>query len=144
MLPERKRATLFLVLIFLCGLVGGAVSVNVWQRLNVAAQSTSLPPAQSTAPSVAQPAQPPGTPSAGTRRAVESFTKRLELTPEQAEQLTQILMETRSAYRQHEHEIASIRKQGNTRIREILTDTQKVEFDQMLARAEEKRKRDKR
>jgi hypothetical protein len=75
---------------------------------------------------------------------VESFTKRLNLKPDQAEQLTQILMETRNAYRQHEREIASIRQQGNTRIREILSDTQKVEFDQMVARAEEKRKRDKR
>ena len=143
MLPERKKATLFLALIFLCGLVGGAVSANVWQRLNVAAQSARPSPQQSTAPSLDQPPAP-GTPSRGTLRAVESFTKRLNLKPDQAEQLTQILMETRNAYRQHEREIASIREQGNTRIREILTDQQKVEFDQMLARAEEKRKRDKR
>ena len=136
MLPERRKATVFLVLIFLCGLVGGAVGVNVWQRLNVAAQSIPLAPSQSTTPAADQPHNP-GTPSRSTLRAVESFTKKLELTPDQAEQLTQILMETRNAYRQHEHEIASIRQQGNTRIREILTDTQKVEFDQM-------RKRDKR
>jgi NADH dehydrogenase/NADH:ubiquinone oxidoreductase subunit G len=143
MLPERKKATLFLVLIFLCGLVGGAVSVNVWQKLNVAAQTVPLSAQQSTVPPLDQPPAP-GTPSRGTLRAVESFTKRLNLKPDQAEQLTQILMETRNAYRQHEREIASIRQQGNTRIREILSDTQKVEFDQMVARAEEKRKRDKR
>jgi uncharacterized membrane protein len=143
MLPERKRATLFLVLIFLCGLLSGAVSVNVWQRLNVAAQSAPLSAAQPAAPALDQPSSP-GTPSRGTLRAVESFTKQLALSPEQAEQLTQILMETRNSYRQHEREIASIRQHGNGRIREILTDSQKVKFDDMLARAEAKRKRDKR
>ena len=141
MLPERKRASLFLVLIFLCGLVGGAVSVNVWQRLNVAAQSTPLSPSQAATPSADQPPAP-DTPSRGTLRAVERFTERLHLTPEQAEQLTQILMETRNSYRQHEREIASIRQQGNARIREILNDQQKAEFDEMRARAAEKRKRD--
>lgn len=137
MLPERKRATLFLVLIFLCGAAAGALGVNLWQKLNLSAQSTPLAPAQSTAQPTAQPASP-GTPSRRTLRAVESFTKHLNLTPEQKGQLTQILVETRNAYRQHEREIASIRQQGNARIREILTDAQKIEFDEM----QEKSKRD--
>lgn len=132
MLPERKRAALFVVLIFLCGAVGGAVGVNLWQRMSVSAQpSQSVPSPQSGSPS-------------HTRHAVESFTKRLNLTPEQTQQLTQILDETRSAYRRHELEIESIRRQGNNRIRDILNAEQKARFDQMLTRAEEKRRRNRR
>ena len=123
MLPERKRAALFVLLIFLCGGLSGAVGVNLWERLNVSAQSSTRNAA-----------------SSGPKHPVEWFTERLQLTSEQEEKLRQILDATHYAYKLHEQEIESIRNQGNTRIREILNDEQKVKFDHILARAEQKRR----
>jgi len=117
MLQERKRAVLFVVLIFLCGALSGAVGVNLWRRVSVSAEpAASTPPTQNRL------------------HAVESFTKRLDLKPEQAQQLTQILDETRSAYRRHELEIESVRRMGNNRIRDILNNEQKAKFDEMIAK----------
>ena len=75
-----------------------------------------------------------------TQRAVNWFTEQLKLTPEQAKQLYQILDETNVAYREHELQLKTIRREGNNRIRAILDDEQKVRFDQILARRESKRK----
>ena len=122
MLAERKRAALFVVLIFLCGALSGAVGVNLWRRMSVSADSAASTP-----------------PSQNPRSAVESFTKRLNLTPAQAQQLTQILDETRSAYRRHELEIESVRRMGNNRIRDILNNEQKAKFDEMIAKRDAKR-----
>lgn len=124
MRPLQKRATLFLVLVFLCGALAGAVATNVWFRMG-----SSISSAQADAP---QPVR---------KRAVETFSKHLMLTPEQTQQLSQILHETSNAYRNHELAIEKIRRQGNARIREILTDEQKVKFDDLLARREKKRKK---
>ncbi|MNC97593.1 hypothetical protein D3C83_152950 [compost metagenome] len=57
------------------------------------------------------------------------------------QKLTTILDETRSEYREHELQIESIRQHGNARIREILNDPQKVQFDELLARRAEKERR---
>ena len=126
MLGVRSRATLFLALIFLCGLVSGALGTKLVERMNVSADSS----------------RSARSPQGG--KAVARFTRDLSLNPQQVEQLTKILEETRSAYKQHELEIESIKQHGRARIREILTDEQKVKFDQQLAeRAEKDKQRDK-
>ena len=127
MLGVRSRATLYLILIFLCGLLSGALGARWMDRVDVAADSTGA----------ARPAQ-------NRRGAVASFTKELNLNPQQVEQLTKILDETRSAYKDYELEIESIRQHGNARIREILTDPQKEQFDRLQARRAEMNKRDRR
>jgi hypothetical protein len=68
---------------------------------------------------------------------VEWFTKKLNLRPEQITDLTQILEETRAAYREHQAEIRAIRKKGYARIREILDEEQQARFDELVARREE-------
>src|SRR3990172_3170174 len=135
MLAVRKRATLFLVLIFLCGLLSGAVGANLWHRMNVSADAA---PASSTG-GVRAPSTPPTR-----KRAVEWFTEQLHLSPEQAQQLSQILEETRSEYHQQELQIESIRQESNTRIRGILTDEQKTRFDELLRTRSDRRKNDRR
>lgn len=125
MLGVRSRATLYLVLIFLCGAVSGSLGTRWMQRIDVSADSSAT------------------TPSTQDRKgAVRWFTKGLDLDPQQLEQLTKILEETRAAYKDHELEIESIKQHARVRIREILTDQQKVTFDQLLAE-HAKKERDK-
>ena len=122
MLGVRSRATLYVILIFLCGVLSGAVATRWAQRWNVSADSP--------------------TPQAGQvrRHAVDWFTQQLTLTPEQSEKLSKIVEETRAAYKEHELEIESLRQDGNARIRAILTDEQKPKFDLLLAKRAAKEK----
>ena len=120
--PDRKRASLYVALIFLCGTLTGAVAGNIWH--NWGPWSTS-----------AQADQP-----YSTQHTVERFTRELSLTPQQANELIQILDETHANYRQLEDQQEIIRQEGRTRIREILTNEQKPKYEQMLARIEAKRK----
>jgi Spy/CpxP family protein refolding chaperone len=127
MLGVRSRATLYLVLIFLCGVLSGAVGIRWAQRISVSADS-----------SASARTQPPR------KGAVVWFTQQLDLKPQQVEQLTKILEETRAAFKEHEMEIESIRQDGNARIRSILTDGQKPKFDQLQAqRAAKEREKEK-
>lgn len=121
----RSRATIYLVLIFLCGVLSGALGTQWMQRIAVSADSSAA----------TRPVEPK-------KGAVRWFTKGLDLDPQQLEQLTQILQETRAAYRDHELQIESIKQHARARIREILTDQQKVTFDQLLAeRAKKEREK---
>jgi len=125
MFSQRKRAALFLVLVFLCGLLAGAVATNLWVD------------------------REPGTvrfrmdsPSSSRRqRAVERFARRLNLTPQQATHLNEILDEVRDAYQEQELVIERLRQEAPARIREILDDEQKAEFDEMLSRGDRRRRR---
>jgi Spy/CpxP family protein refolding chaperone len=121
--PERKRAALYIVLIFLCGVFTGTAAMNLW--MNWGPRSVS-------ARADSQPRSP--------QRIVEKFTKELDLSPEQAKQLNDILDETHKAYREHESQIEAIRQQGRARIREILNDEQKAKYEQILAGIEQRRK----
>ena len=124
MSAERKRATLYILLIFLCGILTGAVAVNLWMNWgprSVSARADFQP--------------------RSAQHIVERFTRDLNLLPEQAKQLNGILGETRKAYREHEEQIETIRQQGRARIREILNDEQKAKYEQILASIERRRKR---
>jgi len=75
------------------------------------------------------------------QRAVERFTGRLNLTPEQATQLNQILDEVRDTYQEQESVIERLRQEAPASIREILDDEQETEFDEMLSRGDRRRRR---
>lgn len=120
--PEKSRATIYLLLIFLCGMAGGAVATNLWIRWghdrdrNVA-QAT---PRQNR-----------------TQRTVERFTRDLSLTPEQAQQLTAILDETRQKYRAEED---ATRREARNRVRAILNDEQRSIYEEIIAHADKRRR----
>lgn len=120
--PERKRARLYILLIFLCGVLLGTVATNLW--VNWGPRSIS-----------ARADAPPHS----TQHIVEKFTRELNLTPDQARQLNEILDETHKAYREHEAQIEAIRQQARARIRGILTEQQKPKYEQLLARHEQER-----
>ena len=128
MLGVRSRAALYLVLIFLCGAVSGSLGTRWMQQIDASADSSATARA-----------------SQGRKGAVRWFTEGLDLNPQQLEQLTKILEETRAAYKDHEMEIESIKQHARVRIREILTDRQKMVFDQLLAdRARKEREKEER
>jgi len=122
--PERKRATFYILLIFLCGVLTGTVGTNLWTYWGTRSVS-------------ARADSPPNS----TQHTVARFTQELNLSPEQAKQLNDILDETHKAYREHENQIESIRQQGRARIREILNDEQKARYAQILASIDQNRKR---
>ena len=124
MSPERKRALLFFVLIFLCGALTGAVATSLLRHWGPRFGRTRVT-------SNSSPQQ----------RAVERFTRRLNLSPEQAGQLGEILDETRATFQEHELAMENLRQEGNARIREILDDQQTANFDEMLERRERRRRR---
>ena len=123
MKPERKKATFFVGLIFLCGALTGAVATNLWVKAQTSVRAARA-----------------DSPSATRVRSVEWFTQQLHLSPDQASQLTQILDETRTTFREKEEEIGSIREQARNRIRAILTAEQRVKYEEMLTRQDRKRR----
>ena len=122
MMPrERKRAALYIALIFFCGFVSGTLVTNIWTQWG---------------PTVS--AQGDSNRSSRRERTVERFTRELSLSPDQAAQLNQILAETRQSYRTSESEV---RQQGRDRIRQILTPEQRARYEETLTNNDRKRKR---
>ena len=81
MFSQRKRAALFLVLVFLCGLLAGAVVTNLWVDRGPGTVRFRM-----------------DSPSSSRRqRAVERFARRLNLTSEQATHLNEILDDEQKA-----------------------------------------------
>lgn len=127
MLGVKGRATLYVILIFLCGVLSGSLGTRWMQRMSVSADT----------PATSWPLE-------ARRGTVRWFIQGLDLDDRQREQLTKILEETRAAYKEHELQIESIKQHGRARIREILTDEQKAKFDQLLAdRAKREQEREK-
>jgi Spy/CpxP family protein refolding chaperone len=73
-----------------------------------------------------------------------TFTRDLNLTPEQQNQIQAILNDTRAKYAQlHEKldpEYEQVRQQGRQRIRGLLTPEQLPKFEDMLRRMDEERR----
>ncbi|MBI4459288.1 MAG: hypothetical protein HY648_04420 [Acidobacteria bacterium] len=124
MQSERRKATVFVALVFLCGALAGAVGTNLW----VWAQSSVR-------------AAWADSPSAIRLRSVEWFTEELNLSPEQASQLKLILDETRNTFRTKEEEIDAIRQHARERINQILNDQQRVKYLEIRAERDRKRGR---
>ena len=119
---EKSRAPLYILLIFLCGVVAGALSMKLWSgegRQTQVAQADTIPTISRT------------------QRLLERFTRELKLTPEQVHQLTVILDETRLRYQIKED---STRAEGRNRIRQILTDEQRAKYEAIIADADERRR----
>ena len=119
---EKSRAPVYILLIFLCGVAAGALASNLWTgwaRGREAAQADSTPQLSRT------------------QRTVERFTENMSLTPDQARKLSVLLDEMRGQYRDGED---AIRAEGRDRIREILTDEQRLQYEEMIAAADERRR----
>lgn len=127
---ERKKAALFVAMVFVCGVLAGAVGVNLWDHVSVSADAPAVSGVSSAGPRV---------PSTTRKRAVRWFAEELKLGPEQTDQLSRILEETRAAYKQHEHEIDEVRHEAHNRIRRMLNDQQRGKFNELLAQRKAQR-----
>lgn len=123
-----RKAALWVGIVFLLGVAVGGMAGYGYERWSVSAARAPLP-------------EP-------VRRAqrVEQLTKELSLTPDQAKQLDQILMErhaeVKAVHDQADAQAEQIRQKGRDQVRAILTPEQKPKFEEFLRRLDEQRKRD--
>jgi len=122
-MSAQSRALLYVLLVFLSGVVAGALSMNM-------AEHYWLHPRQASAS-----AENWGD-SSERRGAIELFKKQLNLTPDQIKQLEVILDETMTQYEDLHSFTHHIRDNGLTEIRAMLDDTQKKQFDELTRRSE--------
>lgn len=122
-----KRAVLYLILVFLSGLVAGVVGSGMYHARVVRAQ------------------RPPDR-NEMLRRYREDLRARLNLTPDQVSKLDAVLEATRVRFRdlreKYGPEVRAIRDQQNDQIRALLDDRQKAEYDRMREERERQHQQD--
>ena len=78
-------------------------------------------------------------------KVVDRFSRELNLTPEQRDQLARILDETGQRYQTLHEQVRiqynEIRQSGRQRIREILTPEQRTRFEEIVKKLDEERRR---
>ncbi len=121
MTPKSKLSALgYLVLVFLSGAVVGGFAYRLYSVRTVSSAT----------------GRPRLSPEEYRARAIRELTARLKLSQEQVEQLGQIMDETRQRYHEaHERyvpQIKAIENDQHARVRAILNDTQKSEYQKML------------
>lgn len=102
--PVEKIAIISFVLVFLCGVVLGAVVMSVSGHASL----HGAPPA-----------------AAGLSMSVPEWKQRLDLTDQQTEQLKSILDD-------FSHYYDNVLADGNSRIMQILNEDQRLKFERML------------
>jgi Spy/CpxP family protein refolding chaperone len=126
----RHEAFVLVFVVFVLGLLVGGVGNHFW--------------GQSVWGSRQEHPQHMGPPSRA--KVIDDFTRELQLTPDQQNQLGTIIDQTRAEFAaQHEadhQKLESIRQQAHARIRAILTPEQAPKFDAFMQRLDEQRKRD--
>ncbi|HTR46783.1 MAG TPA: hypothetical protein VMM16_05280 [Verrucomicrobiae bacterium] len=121
-----EAAALFLV-VFVLGVVFGAVGVHVWnQRVSGEAATVNTKPTRA--------------------QVMEDMRQRLQLTPDQEKQIGAIVDETRARwqvlYAPLDAPREEIRQEGRAKMRAILTPDQQTKFDDFLKRLDEQRKKE--
>lgn len=119
----RREAAVLVFVVFLLGLLVGGVGNHFWGRSVWSSRQER--PARMGPPSRA--------------KVIDDFTRELQLTPDQQNQLGTIIDQTRAQWAT-EHE--SIRQQAHARIRAILTPEQMPKFDAFMQRIDEQHKKD--
>jgi Spy/CpxP family protein refolding chaperone len=119
---NSRKAVVLVILVFVLGIALGVVGTYVVTSRVEAARAGG---------------------SHGRANALAIFTKGLNLTTAQQQQIEAILRDVRAQYAAiHEKvdpEYEQARKQGRDRIRQILTPEQKPKFEEMLRRIDEER-----
>ena len=124
--PARRKAAVWVVIVFLLGAALGGMIGYGYAHRSVAAANAPLP-------------EP-------VRRAqrVEQMTRELGLTSDQAKQLDTILMqwhaEVKTIRDQSDGQIEQLRQKKRNEIRAILTPEQKPKFEEFLTKLDAERK----
>jgi len=124
--PATRKAAIWVVIVFLLGVVAGGMLGYGYAHHSVAAASRPLPEAERRA------------------RRIEQMTKDLGLSGEQAKQFDSILLEwhgeAKTIHDQSEAQVEELRKKGRDQIRAVLTPEQKPKFEEFLAKLDAERK----
>ncbi len=123
----RSEAAVLVLVVFVLGALLGGLGNHLWGERVWGRQN------------------PPGPPSRV--QIVGELTRELQLTPDQQQQLSAIVDDTkakiRAAYAPADAQRDQLRQQGRARIRAILTPEQLPKFETFMARIDEQRKKDK-
>ncbi|HKS81961.1 MAG TPA: Spy/CpxP family protein refolding chaperone [Candidatus Acidoferrales bacterium] len=123
----RREAAILVIVVFLLGVLLGAVGNHVWGE-RVSSNHVQI------RPNTYRPKN----------QVIADFTKELELTSDQQAKLGEIIDQTRAQWNalyaplQPEHE--KIRQDSRNRIRAILTPEQQTKFDAFMQRLDEQRR----
>ncbi|MFZ3332104.1 MAG: hypothetical protein WA197_15825 [Candidatus Acidiferrales bacterium] len=122
----RGEAAILVLVVFILGVLLGGLGNHLWGER------------------VWGHAFPPGSPSH--TQIVSELTRELQLTPDQQQQLSSIVDDTKSkiraAYAPADVQREQLRQQGRARIRAILTPEQLPKFEAFMARIDEQRKKE--
>jgi len=122
-----RKAAVWVGIVFLLGTAVGVMAGYGYERWSVSAARAPLPES--------------------VRRAqrVEQLTKELSLTPDQAKQLDEILVqrhaEVKTVRDQADAQVEQIRHKVRDQLRAILTPEQKPKFEEFLRKLDEERRR---
>lgn len=116
-MPNRSRAVLYTAVVFLAGVIFGALLMNLREHLWVHRGGHAITPASWA--------------TADRAHYVEQFKTQLKLTDAQSLQLEAVLDETMRQYHDLHSFTHHIRAEGIARIRTILTPEQRRRFDQI-------------
>ncbi|MGH9761841.1 MAG: hypothetical protein ACREDR_13870 [Blastocatellia bacterium] len=115
------KAKLLVVLIFVIGLLAGALSINLYQRVYGAPENVKH----------------------DSNYVFDKLNKRLDLTSDQQTRIRDILKDTFSQYdsigKDMEPRINEVRQHSRDRIRSILAKDQLPKFEEMVAESDKKR-----
>ena len=124
--PATRKAAIWVVIVFLLGVVGGGMLGYGYAHHSVSAASA-----------------PPPEPERRARRVAE-LTERLSLTPDQAKQLDGILLkwhgQVKAIHDQSDAQMEQLRQKGRDEVRAILTPEQKPKFEEFLQKLDAERK----
>ena len=126
-----KRSSLalvvYLLLVFLSGIVAGGFAYGLYTQHSVSAKAT------------------PRTPDEYRFRYVQEMRSRLKLSEDQIRQLNAILdaahAQSRAFREKHKPELDAIEMERVERLRAMLTDSQRREYEQMRQEREQRRRR---
>ena len=121
-MAARSRALFYLALVFLCGLVGGAMTMNLVEHRII---HRPRGPA------------PAGMTFEARDHMLENVKDELALTPEQTRQLERIVDDAMQQFQQLHSEAHRVREDAKARIRAMLDDQQKQKFEQSIARLQQ-------
>jgi|SRR5689334_18462373 len=124
--PATRKAAIWVVIVFLLGVVGGGMLGYGYAHHSVSAASA-----------------PPPEPERRARR-VADLTEKLSLTPDQAKQLDAILLkwhgQVKAIHDQSDAQVEQLRQRGRDEVRAILTPDQKPKFEEFLQKLDAERK----
>jgi len=117
----------YLVLIFASGIVVGAFATHLYEAREVSAKAPKL------------------TPEEWRKKYTTEMQTRLNLNPDQLTKLNQTMDETRgkvhAEHERHKQEMKSIHEEHMNRVRAMLTDQQRPEYEKLRQEREERSKK---